>query len=316
MYKPNLVSVALPIFNGEKTIKYVIDSLIHQTYTNFEIIVVDDSSTDNSLNIILSIRDKRIRVISLKKNSGIAAALNIAIANANGEFIARVDADDYSESCRFEKQVKFLQDNPTYDLCGTYQKIVGGYRDGLNKTAQKNSEIKAGLIFGTTILHSTVLMRRSALDDFMPEPYNTKLYLCEDYDLWARLSLKSMLYTIPDFLCHYNWEDSKNWESNDEKLIDGLHKIWELLLSNLLIYKPGKRSITAHQVLCGRSGISECGYPFFIFHSFSVLIHIFFRRNFSVIYAFKLVFRRIVSLILERISNYEFYRIYKKIKKK
>ncbi len=316
MSKPNLISVVLPVFNGEKSIKYVIDSLLNQTYRNFEIIVVNDCSTDNTLDILASIQDERIRVVSLKQNSGIAVALNEGIANADGEFIARADADDYSEPCRFERQVKFLQDNPTYDLCGTYQKIVGGYRDGFNVTAEKNNQIKSGLVFGPTILHSTVLIRRSALNDLMPEPYNSKRYLCEDYDLWVRLSLKSNLYTLPDFLCHYNWDGPKNWESDDERLIGSLIKIWELVLSNFLIYKPGKRSIIAHQVLSGRSSISECGFPIFFLHCFSVLIHFIFRRNFSITYGFRFVLRRVASIILGVIAETKFYKIYKKIKKK
>lgn len=316
MSEPNLISVVLPVFNGEKSIKYVIDSLLNQTYTNFEIIVVNDCSTDNTLNILSAIQDDRIKVVSLNQNSGIAVALNEGIANADGEFIARADADDYSEPSRFERQIKFMKENPTYDLCGTYQKIVGGYRDGFNVTAEKNSQIKSGLLFGPTILHSTVLLRRSALQEFMPEPYDIKRYLCEDYDLWVRLSLKSKLYTIPEFLCHYNWDGPKNWESNDEQLVGSLIKVWELVLSNFLIYKPGKRSIIAHQVLSGRLSISECGSPFFLLHCFSICIHFIFRRNFSIAYGFKFVIRRMVSVVLGLVADTTFYKIYKKIKNK
>ena len=316
MYKAGLVSVILPVFNGEQSLKYVINSLLNQTYTNFEIIVVNDCSTDETLNILSTIQDERVRVISLNENSGIAVALNIGIANACGEFIARADADDYSEPRRFELQVIFLQDNPNYNLCGTYQKIVGGYRDGFNVTAKKNNEIKSGLIFGPTILHSTVLMRKSALDEFMPEPYDTRRYLCEDYDLWVKLSMKSNLYTIPEFLCHYNWDGPKNWESNDERLMSSLIKIYEIVLSNFLIYKPGKRSISAHLALVGRVGVSECRYPLFFIHSFSVLLHLIFRNNYSAVYGLRFMIRRMVSIISNSISNSECYRIYKKIKKK
>jgi glycosyltransferase involved in cell wall biosynthesis len=317
MSKPNLISVVLPVFNGEKSIKYVIDSLLNQTYRNFEIIVVNDCSTDNTLDILSSIQDERIRIVSLKQNSGIAMALNEGIANADGEFIARADADDYSEPNRFEKQIKFLQDNPTYDLCGTYQKIVGGYRDGFNVTAEKNSEIKTGLLFGTTILHSTVLMRRSALDEFMPEPYELKSYLCEDYELWTKLSLNSLCYNIPEFLCHYYWDKSKTWEANESRLMARLFLIWEKNLSNILIYRPGITTLKVHSVLAGRAEISSSfSFIMFLLHCTSLLIHLTFRKNYSLNFGLRFILRRIISVTLKYFQYSKAYMLYKKIRNK
>ena len=109
----NLVSIITPAYNAEKYIKDTIESVIAQTYTNWEIIIVDDASKDNTVNIIKNyqLKDRRIKLISLEKNQGVANARNTAIKNAKGQYVAFLDADDVWEKEKLVVQIKFMQDN-------------------------------------------------------------------------------------------------------------------------------------------------------------------------------------------------------------
>ena len=106
------ISVVLPVYNEEKYIEECIWSILNQTYNNFELIIVDDASTDRSLEIINTFNDPRIQLFSNKKNLGIAKSLNKGCLNVRGEFIARIDANDIAVKTRFEKQLKYLNNNP------------------------------------------------------------------------------------------------------------------------------------------------------------------------------------------------------------
>lgn len=281
-----LVSIVLPVFNGEKVIFKTINSLLSQTYKNIEIIVVDDASTDGTFDVVSAMKDLRIKLCRLEVNLGIAGALNYGLSVALGIYIARADADDYSEPERLSKQVDFLLNNVDYDVVGTNQKIVGGYKDGLNKTAQNNSEIRSSLLFGPTMLHSTVLFRRKLLNDFGYNFYDRNSYLCEDYELWVRLSERCKFQNIPDFLCHYNWDQPKNWEENNQRLLSSLEKIWSRALGAYLIYRPGKASLVAHKILCNRMNITIKRFPIYSVHCLSLVIHALFKPD----YSFKTVF--------------------------
>ena len=125
-----LVSIALPVFNAEKTLAIAIRSIIYQTYSNWELFVIDDGSTDNSLLIAQSFKDSRIVVISDGKNKGISSRLNQALTLCKGEYFARMDADDVSFPERIEYQVKYMSLNRNIDLLGTGIIIFSG--DGIS----------------------------------------------------------------------------------------------------------------------------------------------------------------------------------------
>src|ERR1700752_5362711 len=105
------ISVIIPVYNAEKYIREAVESILHQTYTDFEVLLIDDGSTDNSAKVIAEIKDPRIVYIK-QDNAGMAAALNKGITFCKGKFIARQDADDVAHATRFEKQIKFLTENP------------------------------------------------------------------------------------------------------------------------------------------------------------------------------------------------------------
>src|SRR3989338_5597380 len=118
------ICVIMSVYNGLPYLKEAVKSILNQTYKNFEFIIVDDASRDKTWQFLKSLKDKRVKLIQNKKNLGLAASLNIAIRLAQGDFIARMDADDISLSNRFEEQIKYLTKHQEIDLCGTWVPLI------------------------------------------------------------------------------------------------------------------------------------------------------------------------------------------------
>src|SRR5690606_29827801 len=109
----------MPVYNGEKYIKEAIRNILCQTFSNFELVIIDDGSTDSSIEIIQSIKDRRIRFLKNEKNQGIAYTRNVGLKEAKGEFLAWMDCDDLVEPNRLEIQINYLKNNPEIGICGT-----------------------------------------------------------------------------------------------------------------------------------------------------------------------------------------------------
>jgi len=182
-----LVSVVLSVYNGEQYLAEAIESILNQSYTNFELILVDDGSTDSSLEIIKSYDDKRIILIS-RENRGLIASLNEGILKAKGKYIARMDADDISLSTRFEEQVAFLEQNPKVGLCGTAIIGFSEEKDGaVWILAHKSETIKTQMLFSSSIAHPTVMMRHELILKYQLF-YDENFKHAEDFELWTRFA--------------------------------------------------------------------------------------------------------------------------------
>lgn len=192
------VSVLLPVYNCEKYIKETLDSVLTQTFSDFELIIIDDCSTDNTVDIIKSFKDSRISFIQKEKNSGYTDSLNYRIDIAEGEYIARMDGDDVCAISRFEKQVNFLDNNPEVMLCGTSIQVIG--TDNVLRHPQSHEEIKVKLCFGTAFCHPSVMGRKEV---FKENNYNKDFEPAEDYELWTRLVFKGRLANIDEILLFY-----------------------------------------------------------------------------------------------------------------
>ncbi|MDI6785868.1 MAG: glycosyltransferase [bacterium] len=193
------VSVVMAVFNEEQNISRAMDSILSQTYKDFEFIIINDGSTDNTLKIIREYRDNRIKLIDKGYNSGLADSLNIGIQNAQGDFIARMDADDFSEKDRLEIQVEFLENNPDLVLVGTW-----AYLNDLNSNTKKKCEpptsdksIKKYMQKDNPFIHSSVMLRKDILKRV---GYYNPMVGMEDYDLWIRIGKYYKVANIPIFL--------------------------------------------------------------------------------------------------------------------
>ncbi|MCE2470634.1 MAG: glycosyltransferase family 2 protein [Anaerolineae bacterium] len=185
-----LVSVIMPVYNGEKFLGAAIESILAQTFTDFELVIVDDGSTDGSAEIVLSFeaQDARVHFIQLAQNSGHGPALNAGLAVAKGEFIGCMDCDDISLPQRLEKQVAFLGSHPQIGAVGTWAKVQNEDLTSTHfefKVPESHALIAFNLLFGASFVGSTVLTRRDYI--FQVEGYDSEGRQNIDLDLSCRL---------------------------------------------------------------------------------------------------------------------------------
>lgn len=199
-----LITVAMPVFNAAGYLDLAIESIINQTYTNWEMIAIDDGSTDNSLVTLLDYqhKDSRIKVIS-RENKGIAYTLNQCIDIAKGEYIARMDADDISMQTRLELQLSALVADPTLDLIATNAFLINeqNTRTGELKCLTDHKSICMRPWVGFLMPHPTWLGKTEWFKKYrytIPAPY-----LCEDQDLLLRAHMSSKFAVLPQSLFDY-----------------------------------------------------------------------------------------------------------------
>lgn len=211
------VSVLMPAYNAEKYISEAIDSILNQTFEDFEFIIINDGSTDRTKEIILEYGDPRIVLLENEKNSGIVVTLNKGLDVAKGEYIARMDADDIAVPERLQIQVIYMDKHPEIGVLGTGLKKFG---DEINEEkrffSQKPDILKAELLFATCIAHPTVVMRKDVLDAFHIR-YEIDYAGAEDFLMWWRLSQKTQIATLPDILLNYRIHKSQITHDKGEK---------------------------------------------------------------------------------------------------
>jgi glycosyltransferase involved in cell wall biosynthesis len=199
-----LISVCMPVYNAERYLAEAVESILNQTNGDFEFLIIDDGSTDGSLEILkrYAARDARIRLTS-RPNRGVAATLNELLDQARGEFIARMDADDLSLSERFQKQADYLRAHPECVLvgCRVWRCDHEGDPMGEYFTLQDHDEIDAFhfLMKGPVLIHPSVMMRRDAV--LAVGGYRG--FYIEDIDLYLRLAERGRLARVPEFLLNY-----------------------------------------------------------------------------------------------------------------
>lgn len=197
MGKP-LVSIIMAVYNGEKYVKETIDSILRQSYDNFELILIDDCSTDSTLDILQSYTDSRIKVYHNEVNRKLAASLNIGIKKASGKYIARMDADDLFEKNRLQLQVKYMETHPETDVLGGNYKAFDGAKYK-SDYPQNHDAIKTGLMFENTVCHPAVMFRKDAIHTWYDESFAAS----QDYDLWTRLIDNHTFHNLKNILMRY-----------------------------------------------------------------------------------------------------------------
>ena len=197
MSKNPKISVVMSVYNGEKYLREAMESILNQTFTDFEFIIVNDGSTDNSLKIIKSYNDERIRIINNEKNIGLTQSLNKALKQAKGEYIARQDADDISLPNRFEEQIKYFEKYPEVALVGTSAYIIDEDRKLLWKKITLPNPNK-GLFADNQFIHGSVMFRKVVIEEV--GAYNELLKYSQDYELWLRIARDYRVRNLTDVL--------------------------------------------------------------------------------------------------------------------
>ena len=200
--KKGLVSVVMSAYNAENFIADSIRSILNQTYENLEFIIINDCSSDNTSQIIerFSNNDSRIKLIHNKENLGLTKSLNIGIKHAEGEFIARLDADDTSEPLRLEKQVNFFNTHQDTTLVGSGGYLINnlGHKVSRINVISRECVIRRLMTHLNLFIHSSIMVRRRIIEDV--GGYREKFRYSQDYDLILRVSDKYILSNIPDHL--------------------------------------------------------------------------------------------------------------------
>lgn len=196
------VSVLLAVYNGMPYLPEAIESLWAQTFSDFELILIDDASTDGSADYLQSLSDPRIRLLRNQQQQGLAASLNARLAQARGEYMARMDADDISLPRRLERQVAYLEAHPEISICGSWARTFGEGKEQLWRYPEQDAEIKAEMLFASVLVHSSVMLRASHVKELNVR-YDESLEAAQDYALWANLQDRVKFANVPEVLLRY-----------------------------------------------------------------------------------------------------------------
>lgn len=226
------ISVLMSAYNSEEYIRESIDSILSQTLTDFEFIVINDGSSDSTRSIIESYKDKRIKLINNERNLGLAGSLNLGISIAKGKYLVRMDADDISMPERFQKQFSFMEQNQDVDVCGSFYETFGqnSFKQTLPTT---DKHIRAMLFFYNCIAHPTVILRTETVVNNLIR-YNDSYIYVQDYELWCRMIDTLRFANISEILLKYRTYDrGKGHEARNRLVNEALDSIFEQNLEKI-----------------------------------------------------------------------------------
>jgi len=234
MQNSPLISVLLPTYNCDKYINECIDSILCQTYSNFELLIIDNCSTDNTVNLIKEYKDERIKLTVKEKNSGIVDSLNLGIDNCKGVFIARMDGDDVCMPTRFEEQIRVLQNNSAISICGSWALILGSSNTMV--VPETNEQIFKKFLFQNAIIHPSLMFRKEVFKDYK---YDINFEPAEDFNLWSKLIFNFNFYNIQKPLLFYRKHDEnvskKRQEAQRNKFLESQYNFYKKIISKRII---------------------------------------------------------------------------------
>lgn len=226
-----LVSVILPAYNAGPYIAEAVYSILAQTYTNFELILINDASTDTTKEEIQRFDDARIVYLENEENSGLIYTLNKGLAIAKGKYIIRMDADDASMPNRIEEQVAFMDAYPNIGVSGTGFRLFGA-KDSDVQYETENDDIKLQMLYHCRFCHPSVIIRKQLIDDNKLQ-YSADFSHAEDYELWARLAFTTQFANLPKILLKYRvHQESVSHKHTNTQRINSIRVI-EYLFSKI-----------------------------------------------------------------------------------
>jgi len=249
------LSILMLAYNSQDYIKDAIKSLLNQSFSNFELIVIDDHSTDNTAEIINSFNDKRICYVLNNENKGIVYSRNLALNMAKGTFVAFFDSDDLAHPKKFQKQIEFLKKNPKYGFVGTSVILIDKNDLEIDrwKINAPYKKILPRMIFHNYFVNSSVVFYKDIVKDFSyPENHD----IVEDYALWWWLITKTPAINIPEYLTCYRIHKNSIIHQNIEKKNNYESKIYKIILRNIGI-EPSEENLTIHISLKDKSLITS-----------------------------------------------------------
>lgn len=198
------ITVLMPVYNGAKYLRPAIESVLAQTFADFEFLIIDDGSCDDSLKICRAYVDTRIRLVENGVNLGLIATLNKGLGFARGEYIARMDCDDVCASERFEKQLRFMERHPEIGGCGTWFQKISEDKTEIIRPPVDDGAIRFFLMFDNAFAHNTMMLRRSVMERHALR-YDPDYKYAEDYEFWVRCIRHAKFANLPEVLLNYRY---------------------------------------------------------------------------------------------------------------
>ncbi|MDR1169523.1 MAG: glycosyltransferase [Prevotellaceae bacterium] len=209
------VSVVMPVYNAEQYLRESVDSILSQTYRDFELIIIDDGSEDGSVDLVKSYDDDRIRLIRMPHN--FIDSLNAGISEARGKYIVRMDADDIMDTKRIEMQFEYMESHLDIDVCGTWASFFGTMNSKVC-TLQKHADIACSMMFNNSIVHPSAIIRSESMRKYSLS-YKHEYVYAEDYKLWTDFLMHGCkLANIPYFLLNYRCGNTQVTQKHAEEM--------------------------------------------------------------------------------------------------
>lgn len=238
------VTVLMPVYNAEKYVGEAIDSILNQTFKYFEFLIINDGSTDSSLDIIKSYNDPRIKIVNNKINLGLSHTLNKGIELSQGEYIARMDADDISLPIRLAKQIEFMDSHQQICICGSWiQTFDRSGNQDIWQYSQIHEELLCSLFYNSCFAHPSVCIRKQVLLETGLR-YKQEFTPAEDYELWTRLIELTEGTNLPLVLLRYR--NSENQMTKDENTMASQVNIIRIKMLNRLNLGFNQEEKTLH----------------------------------------------------------------------
>lgn len=226
-----LITVLMPVKNGAEYIAESILSIRNQTHRDLELVVINDQSTDRTLDVVQSLGMNRLRIIETQGLGGLVNALNLGISKTDSKYVARLDSDDIALPNRLELQSSAFETNPKLGLCGSWAKTFGTSSQ-LLKFPEFSEQIRLRMLFSNPFAHSAVMFRREAPSSPM-SPYNSDFEVAEDYKLWSEIAIQNQCLNIPRVLMRYRVHSNQVSIVKTEKRLQSVAKIQKKLLENI-----------------------------------------------------------------------------------
>lgn len=225
-----LVTVLMPVYNGEKYLSQAVESILNQTFRNFEFLIIDDCSNDQSINIIKSFKDDRIQLEKNKRNIGQTLTLNKGLSLAKGEFIARLDQDDISNYNRLELQTDYLKKYPDVVLLGSSIKIINSDNQVMFKRKAFKDKLISYSSIDNPVPHSSAIYRKDIA--LQLNGYSKDYKICQDFDLWLRMANNDNIDNLDEYLVSVRFHKGQTLKN---KNISELHSVEIVNVYNYLI---------------------------------------------------------------------------------
>lgn len=240
---PPTVTVLMSVHNGEAHLKEAVDSVLAQTWRDFELLVVDDGSSDGTPGVLAAFTDPRIRVVR-QENRGLAAALNHGLDLARGRYVARMDADDVCLPQRLERQVAALEARPEVDVLGAWAQLFGE-REAVWRFPADPDTLRCRLLFHDVLVHPSVVLRRASFEREGLR-YDPEFRYAQDYELWSRAAGRLVLANLPEVLLRLRVREAAPDRKRRRREREGLlGRIYTRLLAELEV-RPTDKELALH----------------------------------------------------------------------